>query len=323
MMKDIELVYKGEIHRIPNRWDAMTDLQYIRLVGDFLRIAAGKLSAGEVRINWLCDIMGWNKRKFHSEEQIANLVAISEQLTFMFQINYPDNNAVLDGVGEETYELCRRIDPYRLNIPLARVLRRLNYQYVVDLCFCAQLIPSVQIDGRIYSGYRIETGFGMLTCSLTALQYIEAQELIEQGEESLPLLAAILYYPEKEYHSGRAHEMANEFTKLPLELLTAISFNFQAFNNYLFSKTSFSLLSKFVHKPKQPITTDASDALYDLSKEGLGDARQIEQMNVLTYLKVLRKKTIDAVKDMKGFGWDKLKISEEVGLPISVIDKIL
>lgn len=137
------------------------------------------------------------------------------------------------------------------------------------------------------------------------------------------MLAAILYYPEKEYNSERAHELANAFAKLPLETLTAISFNFQAFNNYLFSKTSFSLLSKFAHKPKQPITTDASDALYDLSKEGLGNAKQIEQMNVLTYLKVLRKKTIDAVKDMKGFGWDKLKISEEVGLPISVIDKIL
>ena len=163
----------------------------------------------------------------------------------------------------------------------------------------------------------------MLTCSLTALQYIEAQELIERGEESLPLLAAILYYPEKEYHSERAHELAKVFAQLPIETLTAISFNFQAFNNYLFSKTSFALLSKFVHKPKQPITTDASDALYDLSKEGLGNAKQIEQMNVLTYLKVLRKKTIDAVKDMKGFGWDKLKISEEVGLPISVIDKIL
>lgn len=163
----------------------------------------------------------------------------------------------------------------------------------------------------------------MLTCSLTALQYVEAQELIEQGDESLPLLAAILYYPEKEYHSELAHEKAKEFAKLPLDLLTAISFNFQAFNNYLFSKTSFSLLSKFVKKTKHPITTDASDALYDLSKEGLGDARQIEQMNVLTYLKVLRKKTIDAVHDMKGFGWDKLKISEEVGLPISVIDKIL
>ena len=210
-----------------------------------------------------------------------------------------------------------------MNIPLARVLRRLDYQYVIALCFCAQLIPSVRIGARTYSGYRIETGFGMLTCSLTALQYIEAQELIERGEESLPLLAAILYYPEKEYHSERAHELAKVFAQLPIETLTAISFNFQAFNNYLFSKTSFSLLSKFAHKPKQPITTDASDALYDLSKEGLGNAKQIEQMNVLTYLKVLRKKTIDAVKDMKGFGWDKLKISEEVGLPISVIDKIL
>lgn len=323
MMKDIELVYKGEIHRIPNRWDAMNDRQYIRLVDDFLRMAAGELSAGEVRINWLCDIMGWDKRKFHSEELIANLVAISEQLTFIFQINYPDNNAVLDGVGEETYELCRRVDPYRLHIPLARVLRRLDYQYVIDLCFCAQLIPSVRIGERSYHGYRIETGFSMLTCSLTALQYIEAQALIERGEESLPLLAAILYYPEKEYHSERAHELAKEFSKLPLETLTAISFNFQAFNNYLFSKTSYSLLSKFVHKAKHPITTDASDALYDLSKEGLGNAKQIEQMNVLTYLKVLRKKTIDAVKDMKGFGWDKLKISEEVGLSISIINKIL
>ncbi|WP_455127908.1 hypothetical protein [Prevotella veroralis] len=46
-------------------------------------------------------------------------------------------------------------------------------------------------------------------------------------------------------------------------------------------------------------------------------------MNVLTYLKVLRKKAIDAVKDMKGFGWDKLKISEEVGLPNSVVNKII
>ena len=87
MMKDVELIYKGETHSIPNRWDAMNDRQFIRLVGDFLRMAAGELSAGEVRINWLCDIMGWNKRKFHSEEQIANLVAISEQLTFMFQIS--------------------------------------------------------------------------------------------------------------------------------------------------------------------------------------------------------------------------------------------
>ena len=46
-------------------------------------------------------------------------------------------------------------------------------------------------------------------------------------------------------------------------------------------------------------------------------------MNVLTYLKILRKNTISAVRDMKGFGWDKLKISNEVGLPVSVINDII
>lgn len=322
-MRDIEIVYKGETYRIPNRWEGMTSRQYIRLVADLLRMAAGELSAGEVRINHLLRVMSWSRHKFRTEEQIANLVAISEQLTFLFQISYPDNNAVLDGMDGDTYTLCRRVDPFRLHLPIARVLRRLEYHYVVDLCFCAQLIPSVRIGDRHYRGYSVETGYGRLTCSLSALQYTEARELIEQGEKSLPLMAAILYFPEEQYDSERAHALAHEFEALSPELLTAISFNFQAFNNYLFSKTPFSLLSKFRPRPDRPITTDASDALYDLSKEGLGDALQIEQMNVLTYFKVLRKKTIDAVRDMKGFGWDKTKISNEVGLPVSIIDDII
>ena len=267
--------------------------------------------------------MKWQKRRFRTEEQVANLIAISEQLTFLFLIQYPDNNEVLENVNKETYELCRRVDPFRLNIPIARVLRRLEYQYVVDLCFCAQLIPTISINNRTYHAYKIQKDYGTLTCSLTALQYIEARSLIEQGEKSLPLIAAILYYPEKEYSSEHAHALAKEFEVLPLEMLTAISFNFQAFNSYLFSKTAFSLLTKFKIKPEHPITTDASDALYDLSKDGLGDSRQIEQMNLLTYLKVLRKKTIDAVRDMKGFGWDKVKISNEVGLPVSIINEIV
>ena len=322
-MKDIELVYKGEIYRIPNRWDGMTDHQYIRLVADLLRMAAGGLSAGEVRINWLCDIMNWDRRRFRTEEQIANLVAISEQLTFLFQINYPDNNAVLDGMDSETYELCRRIDPFRLHLPIARVLRRLDYQYVVDLCFCAQLLPIIHVNGQQYSAYTISNDFGILTSSLSALQYIEAQALIEQNNKTLPLLAAILYYPEEPYNSRRAHILANSFATLPTETLTAISFNFQAFNNYLFHKTPFSLLTKITPQPRHPITTDAADALYDLSKDGLGDAAQIEQLNIITYLKILRKQTISAVRNMKGFGWDKVKISQESGLPINIIDKIL
>ena len=109
MKKDIQLLCNGTVHTIPNRWESLTSAHFLHLVADFLRMAAGQISVGEVRINYLCDIMGWNKRKFRNEEQIANLVAISEQLTFMFRINYPDNNAVLEGLTNEIYERCRRV----------------------------------------------------------------------------------------------------------------------------------------------------------------------------------------------------------------------
>ena len=322
-MKDLELIYKGRTYRVPNRWESMTSEQYLHLIRDLMRMGAGKISSGEVRIRYLCDVMGWNIHKFRNEDQIADLIAISEQLTFLFLINYPDNNSVLDGLDAKTRERCQRIDPFRLHHPIARVLRRLDYQYVPDFCFCAQLLPTITASGKEYHGYRIETDYGMITCSLSALQYIEARALIEQGQKALPLMAAILYYPDKEYDSQRAHAMAKDFAALDMNVLAAISLNFQAFNCYLFTKTPFSLLAKFKHKQERPITTDASEALYDLSKDGLGDARQIEQMNLLTYLKILRKKSIDAVRDLKSMDWDKLKISNEVGLPVSVIDQII
>lgn len=322
-MKDLELIYKGRTYRVPNRWESMTSEQYLHLIRDLMQMGAGKISSGEVRIRYLCDVMGWNIHKFRNEDQIADLIAISEQLTFLFLINYPDNNSVLDGLDAKTRERCRRIDPFRLHHPIARVLRRLDYQYVPDFCFCAQLLPTITVSGKEYHGYRIKTDYGMITCSLSALQYIEARALIEQGQKALPLMAAILYYPDKEYDSQRAHAMAKDFAALDMNVLAAISLNFQAFSCYLFTKTPFSLLAKFKHKPEHPITTDASDALYDLSKDGLGDARQIEQMNLLTYLKILRKKSIDAVRDLKSMDWDKLKISNEVGLPVSVIDQII
>ncbi|WP_040555571.1 hypothetical protein [Prevotella disiens] len=321
-MKDIELIYKGETYTIPNSWEALTQKQFIALVRDLARMAQGELAAGVVRIRHLCRIMDWKLKNFRTEEQVANLLALSEQLTFLFLIQYPDNNFALQGLSDADFQRCRRIDPFHLTLPIARALQRMDYQYTVDLCFAKQLLPEVHIKGKDYRAYTIDTTYNRITTSLTALQYIEAKELLDQGEETLPLLASILYY-EGKYSSEKAHALAPLFAQLSRETLLAISFCFQAFSNYLFSKTSFSLLTKFEEKPLRPITTDAADALYDLSQEGLGNAQEIEQMPLITYLKVLRKKTISAVKDMSGFGYDKAKISTEVGLPISIINKIL
>lgn len=144
------------------------------------------------------------------------------------------------------------------------------------------------------------------------------------GEASLPLLAAVLYSGKGEYSSEKAQKLAQRFRKLPANTLMAIALNFTAVNNFLFSKTEFSLLTQFaVHPGSCSITTDATDALYDLSKDGLGNAHQVEQMNVLTYLRILRKKTIDGVKSLKASGMEVAKIATEVGLPIDIINKIV
>lgn len=284
-MKDIELVFKGKVFTLPNRWEGLTQEQYQRLVKDLLRMAAGKLAPGMVRLRLLCDMMGWKVSKIKDNETMATLISLSQRLTFLF--NY-------DEMGN----------------------------FLVNLCFCAQLMPKVVVNGHGYEGYHVCTDFNQLTCSLTALQYLEARALINQSSDSMPFMAAILYCPGI-YSSERAHTMAKEFAKLPEDILTAISWNFQALNTFLFTKTEFSLLAKFKEKTPKAIATDASDALYDLSADGLGNNQEIEQMNVLTYLRILRKKTIDAVRQMRGMKMDTPTISIETGLPIEVINEMI
>ena len=62
-MKNIQLVYNSKLIDLPNQWEGLTPEQYQRLVGNLLRMAAGEISPGEVRIRLLCDLMGWRVSK--------------------------------------------------------------------------------------------------------------------------------------------------------------------------------------------------------------------------------------------------------------------
>lgn len=280
----IILSYRDRQVKIPNRWELLTSTQYLKLVNYLLRMDNGYLSVGEVRIRFLCDLLDIDVAKLRDERTIENLLAISEQLSFVFT--------------------------------------EVEEKLTLNLNFCAQLLPTIYVQGKQFGGYQVSTAYQSLTCSLTVLQYLEARQLMEQGEKGLPLLAAILYYPGK-YSSEGAQKLAHEFERMPPTTLQAIALNFQAVNNFFFTKTPFSLLTQFTNVGNKPISTDATDALYDLAKDGLGDAEQVEQMNVLTYLRILRKKTIEGVKSLKASGMDVVKVSSEVGLPLQVVKEIV
>jgi hypothetical protein len=188
----------------------------------------------------------------------------------------------------------------------------------VNACFLAQLVPKF---GK-YKGYQVKTSMDTLTCSLTAIQLIESQEALKGGVKKLPLLAAILYCPAP-YSSEKAHALAGRFIKDPVKL-QAVALNFQALVTYLFTKTHFSILasgSGLDHIPE--IATGMIETLYNLSTDGMGDVQTVEQMPVIKFLTILRKKLIESVKAMHDAKMDIVEISQKTKLDTQLIKKII
>ena len=83
-MKRIEFVVKDKTYGIPNAWELLTPEQYMdvcRLLVDF---AAGKYSVMEVRLRYVCRMMGWNPDKVKGDAAWQNLYLLARQADFMF-----------------------------------------------------------------------------------------------------------------------------------------------------------------------------------------------------------------------------------------------
>ncbi|MBO5537619.1 MAG: hypothetical protein J5971_01010 [Prevotella sp.] len=283
--KTISLVARHRRIDMRNQWETLTREEYIELCADLCDMQRGKLSDVDVRTRLAARMIGADPQRIKDEEALATLVSLGNRLTFLFK-QADDGRSVL------------------------------------DLCFCAQLLPVVYLNRKPCKGYRIDAAYGQISTSLTALQYIDASHLAASDKPSLPLLASILY-SRQPYDSGEACRNARLFEELPHHILQGIEWNFQAFNNFIFTRTPFSLLAKFETKKGASITTDAADALYDLAHDGFGNTQAVEQMNLFTYLRILRKKTIDTVRQMRQLKMDTPTISNETGLPIEVINDMI
>ena len=327
-MKTIDFSCKKKVYSIPNSWEQVTPSLYLQLVKDILRMARGELSPAMLRVNFVCNAMEWIPARIKNEEALANIAMLAEQVDFLFNISYPDNDAALADLDPTTRKLFKKKAPEKVGNIMAQYLRRLDFRYCIDDCWCAQLIPFIWINkslGRkkILKGYSINTSFNVLSCSLTALQYIEARNLLDHID-SLPLMASILYSdPDEKYISSLAHQRATEFANLSTELLYGIMLNFRALNNYLFTRTDFSLLTASRLEEKKLISTGALESLYNLSAEAYGSTEEVEQMNIIQYLTILRKKIIESVRSMHSAEMKITDIEKETGLPIKIIKQII
>lgn len=296
--EDITIMSGSQTAVIPNSWQGVTPDVFQKFVSNLAEHYAGNITVADIRRRYVLDVMGWRLSRIHDADALATVISIADRITFLFT--------------EE------------------------NQSLAPNLNFFAQFVPTIKIGTTEYHAYTVSTAYNNLTTSLTALQFIEAQQILQQpqsriatvpgsfaaGQSSLPFLAAILYCPPP-YNSATAQLLADKMQQLSPVTLMAIQMNFIAFTTALYSQTEFDLLAKFQPKKQSPIATDMADALYDLCADGLGTHEEVEQMNLLTYLRILRKKTIEAVRQMRSMEWDVIRISQETTLPVSVIQQII
>lgn len=326
-MKSIEFSTPKGTYNIANSWNELTPDAYLALIADILQYADGKLSPAMVKVRYVCRALGINIRKIKNEDALANITWLAEQVTFPFIIVYPNDDEAIKRSDKEQYNLFKRVPPEKIDNPMARYLSRLEYKFAVDSIFCAQLLPTIKIPCRPmrrckeYKSYTIDTAHGILTSSMTALQWVEARQMSDGSRDKLALLAAMLYCPAP-YSSEKAQRLADDFAKLPDATLQAIAFNFNAFNNYLFTATDFSILAEG-KESKRSISTGPEASLYNLSADGLGSNEEIEKMSVIKYFTILRKKLIESVRSLSSAGMKISDIEKETGLPLPIISKIL
>lgn len=311
---------KNRCYKIPNAWSLLNQQEYIFLCSLLRQFAIGKMSAGLVKSLFVCKIMSWNPQKIKSSLSLCNLAALADQVTFIFNINYPDS--VLSVLSEKEKIYFKKVAPDHSDLTIARYLATQNYTFSVDSVFCAQLLPVLEIGRRKFNGYTINTNMGGFTTSLRAQQYIDACELVNAEEKTLPILASILYF-EGQYSSIAAHERAGIFKNLPAEILEAIALNFIAFNNFILKSPAYKILSEGKKTEKNVMALGPTESLYNLAGDGYGDLASVQQMNLLEYFDLNKKKTIDAVRSMNEANIKILDIVSKTGLSLSTIENII
>lgn len=267
---------------VPNSWHTVSTDHFLSIVESLQQLYAGLITPDELLCRYVCRVLHLSLPLIVRKHHADHLLSIARRVTFIL-----------------TPDLRPR------------------------LTFARQMLPVLTLpDGTRLQAYAIGSDYSRLTCSLTALQYIEATEALNRGQAELPLLAAILYSP-RPYTTAAAVTLASKTSLLPPISLLAVRFVFQALLNVIYTRTEFSLLAKFKPQPSPPISTDLTDTLYSLSADGYGTAEQVEQMNVIAFLRIMRKKTIETVKAMRQLEMAAPEIAAKTGLPIETINDII
>ena len=264
---------------VPSRWDDFTPehrMQFISLccvMDDFER---GVTSFKQFQLCAAFGLLCVDMEKIHRPGEVLfeNAYKLTELLTFPYRI-------------QEEEDGSRTASPY--------------------ICLSRNLLPQL---GE-HKGYTLEiTPAGVVDCSLTAEQYVDALTLTDlytktRTPATLEQLTDVLYGG----HDG-----------IDIYEQTAVYYNFRGFLEWLQGLPQYAIIFRHTAKKKggdSPLGLASS--IFTVSKQGYGTLKEIKELDVFSYLGVLVQMSIDSIHQLAAVGLKPGEISEKTRIPIDLV----
>lgn len=342
----------GSSYRLKNKWEELTPGEYQAVLTYIMEMMNEKITLQQLRLKVLFLLSGLKPRRHWNLEkdnlQAENLYRMASQMNFMLHIEY-ENSKAFSKLNKVIREKLERYLPSELDqTPEVRWADRTVKTIKPDLVFAANLIPILGRRRHVLNGYSFEVCDKILTTSLTTSQFIDAQtvcvEIEQTGKESLlNLLVAILYKesekrswwphdslieerPDRKhsYDAHRSQRLSKELDWLDLETKKAIFINFNAIQNFLYTRTKYAILFNAPSSEPQDKRPKHSLGLgsvaHSLIKAGYSD---VENSNLVKFFEIMYSDLVSNVVSLHKQGHPIDKISELTGLTISKINQIL
>jgi hypothetical protein len=325
----LQIKLSGNPYEIPNKWEELTQAQFIKVLDALADFNRGEKTLNELRQLTFLICSGLSPRIYGSnrknEQKAENIIMIGHHMTFMLRFGY-EKQKTFARLKKADKELLFRYHPFELEDSQAvRWAKRNKFTPVADMVFCKNMVPHIGRRRHKINGYQFNLTNGIFTSTLTASQFIDAQTVaaryIETADPALLNMLVAILYPKRDYTSITAVKESEQLTWLDFEIKKAIFLNFQGIQEFLFTRTKYNLVFNPDKSSKTPTHKIGFEAVaYSLTRAGFGN---VDEMNIVKFLDVLYTELVSTVQGLHQQKIPIDEISKRTNLTLARINEII
>ena len=295
-MRNIELPTRT-LH-LPESWEELNIKQLIFALQLLQQLSSGIISTDEARFKLLFFITGYRpsrsvKDKMDIEIISLNLQNLADLMNFIF--------------------------------------RKEDDKLMPNDVFMNNPFPTITIGSKRYHGKIFDRGYIPKT-DITALEFSDMLDIYTSmvknsgnekfTDECINTICAILYPSNKDHRENIKGKQPRRMKKLHPTIKFGIILWFSGIIRYFSTHPSYSILFGSGSDTDNKITVGMYESVLSISEAGYGDITTIENQNLLSFFDAQVKNLKSIVSRAVAQGVDKVKLSIELKLPLTIIEKL-